>query len=130
MYRCFSVSCLFENFSLNFPLLSRLFYFLKKEINLTLSSLTHTFIANTHWLICLVHTASPLFWIPFLIHLKAYKPEYNSLETPPVSIPDSPINGTIYLQLFFRAFWKFFCKAKPSPCMNLKFIFTIHFTVP
>ena len=43
MYRCFSVNCLFENFSLNFPLLSRLFYFLEKEINNTFVSYTQIY---------------------------------------------------------------------------------------
>ena len=45
MYRCFFVNCLFENFSLNLPFLTRSFYFLKKKkITLTLSSLSHTYI--------------------------------------------------------------------------------------
>ena len=65
IYRCFSVNCLFENFSLNLPFLTTSPDFLKKRNNLTPSSLSHTFIANTNWLIYLVHLVFPLFWIPF-----------------------------------------------------------------
>ena len=84
-------------FLFKFTISYEIFLFSKKRNNLTPNSLAHTFIANTHWLIYLLHPASTLFWILFLIHLKAYKPEQNSLETPPESIPDSPINVTIYL---------------------------------
>ena len=47
MYKCFSVNCLFENLSLNLPFPTRFFYFLKKEINLTPFSLTHTRLSQT-----------------------------------------------------------------------------------
>ena len=42
----FSVNCLFRNFCLNLPFITRSFYFLKKEVNLT-SPLSYTRLLRT-----------------------------------------------------------------------------------
>ena len=135
MYRCFYVNCLFENFSLNFPLLSGLFYFLKKENKF------YTFLPYTH-----IYCEHPLINLPSTYGITSVlKPFSNTLKSLQTWIELSRNSSCIYswfsnkchdisITLFLcvvglsKSFLKIW-KAKPSPYMNLKFVFTIHLTV-
>ena len=136
MYRCFSVNCLFENFSLNFPLLSRLLYFLKKRNKL------NTFLSYTH-----IYCEHPLINLPSTYSITSVlNPFSDTLKSLQTWIELSWNSSCVYswfsdkchdisITLFLCAVglsesFQKICKAKPSPYMNLKFVFTIYSTVP